>query len=120
MRLETTMLNRFFQGTTGIPETDVAHTIEARAVGNVQIVDVREPDEWTEGRIPGAVHIPLGSLASRTNELDPGQETIVVCHAGVRSLTGADILLKAGFADAKSLAGGMIAWIGAGQPVERG
>ena len=113
------MLNRFFQGTNGTPETDVAHTIEARTNGAVQVVDVREPDEWAEGRIPGAIHIPLGSLASRANELDSTRETIVVCQAGVRSLTGADILLKAGFADAKSLQGGMLAWAGAGQPVER-
>ena len=113
------MLNRLFPGAPGVPETDVPHAIEAQANNAVQIVDVREPDEWVEGRIPGAVHIPLGSLASRVNELDPNQETIVVCQAGVRSLTGADILLKAGFADAKSLAGGMIAWVGAGQPVEQ-
>jgi rhodanese-related sulfurtransferase len=113
------MLNRLFPGAPGVPETDVAHTIEARANDAVQIVDVREPDEWSEGRIPGAVHIPLGSLATRVNELDPGQETIVVCQAGVRSLTGADILIKAGVVDAKSLSGGMVAWAVAGQPVER-
>jgi rhodanese-related sulfurtransferase len=114
------MLNRLFQGTPGVPETDVAHTIEARTDGDVQIVDVREPEEWAEGRIPGSVHIPLGSLAQRSGELDPARETIVVCQAGVRSLTGADILLKAGFADAKSLQGGILAWAGAGQTMERG
>src|SRR5688500_8461985 len=69
---ETNMLNRFFQQPTGTPETDVTHAIEARTKGAAQIVDVREPDEWAEGRIPGAIHIPLGSLASRANELDPG------------------------------------------------
>ena len=112
------MLNRFFKQPAA-PETDVTATAQARAEGTVQILDVREPDEWAEGRIPGAVHIPLGDLAARAGELDPEQPVIVVCRSGVRSLYGAEILLKSGFADAKSLAGGMLDWAAAGQPVER-
>ena len=102
-----------------VPETTVSETVAARDAGSAQILDVREPDEWAEGHIPDATHIPLGSLPLRTNELDAETPVIVVCRSGVRSLSGADILLKAGFGDAKSMAGGMIDWAASGQPVER-
>ena len=100
------------------PEVDVAEAARARAAGTAQLVDVREPDEWAEGRIPGAVHIPLGDLPARAGEVDPTRPVIAVCRSGRRSLAAADALLAAGFAEAASLAGGMIAWREAGQPVE--
>ena len=112
------MLNPF-SSLPNVPETDVTHTAQAREDGSAQIVDVREPEEWAEGHIPGAIHIPLGELAARTGELDSGQPAIVVCRSGRRSLYGAETLLQAGFGDAKSLAGGMVDWEAAGQPVER-
>jgi rhodanese-related sulfurtransferase len=112
------MLNPF-SSLPNVPETDVTHTAQAREGGSAQIVDVREPEEWAEGHIPGAIHIPLGELAARTGELDSGQPAIVVCRSGRRSLYGAETLLQAGFGDAKSLAGGMVDWEAAGQPVER-
>lgn len=101
------------------PETSVADASTAYTEGSVQFVDVREPDEWAEGHIPGAVHIPLGSLPGRAGELDAERPVVVVCRSGVRSLAGTEILLDAGFSDAKSMAGGMIDWTEAGNPVER-
>jgi rhodanese-related sulfurtransferase len=100
-------------------EVDVRHTAHARATGRVQIVDVREPDEWQAGHVPGAIHIPLGALAARRGELDPARPVITVCRSGNRSLVALDVLRDAGITDAKSLAGGMIAWQAAGQPVAR-
>jgi rhodanese-related sulfurtransferase len=113
------MLHSLFNRGPQVPETTVSETVAARDAGTVQILDVREPDEWAAGHIPDAVHIPLGSLPTRTGELDQNLPVVVVCRSGVRSLSGADILLKAGFGDAKSMAGGMIDWAAAGQPVER-
>lgn len=113
------MINQVGKTVQAIPEVDVAHTVRARSAGTSQIVDVREPDEWAEGRIPGAVLIPLGDLAKRRGELDPARPVIAVCRSGRRSLFAAEDLLSAGFTDATSLAGGMIAWREAGQPVER-
>ena len=113
------MLGRLFGQAPQAPETDVATTARERAAGAIQIVDVREPDEWATGHIPGSVLIPLGELAARRGELDPARPVVVVCRSGSRSLTGADVLLGAGFKDAKSMAGGMIAWAEAGHPVER-
>jgi len=81
-------------------------------------VDVREPDEWAEGHMPGAIHIPLGDLAQRLKEL-PGEKPIVtVCRSGKRSLVAVDILEAAGRSGAKSLAGGMLEWKKQGLPIE--
>lgn len=99
------------------PEVSVGQAIEART--STQIVDVREPDEWTEGHIAGAVHIPLGDLLQRAGELDPNRPVVTVCHLGGRSLIAAEALSNAGFQDVASMAGGMAAWEDAGQPITR-
>lgn len=75
------------------------------------LVDVRELHEWNEGHIPGARHIPLGSLARRVGELDPAKEIIAVCRSGNRSVTAAMILQRAGYSKVSSMAGGMISWM---------
>jgi rhodanese-related sulfurtransferase len=103
----------------GTSEIDVAGAVAARQRGTAQIVDVREPDEWREGHIPGAMHLPLAQLSVRSTELDPTRPVITVCRSGRRSLIAGDALQKAGFSDVASLAGGMIAWAGAKQPVTR-
>ncbi len=99
------------------PEVDVTEAARAWATGAAQIVDVREPDEWAAGHIPDAVHIPHGELPTRTGELDPARPVITVCRSGRRSLAAADVLIAAEFPDAASLAGGMLAWDYAKQPV---
>ena len=92
---------------------DARRRTEAGAI----LLDVREPDEWTAGRAPGATWIPLGALASRQQELPAGQAIVVVCRSGVRSARATTALLAAGY-DATNLAGGMQAWAAAGLPVE--
>ena len=52
---------------------------------DINLIDVREDDEVAEGKIPGAVHIPLGSVESRMNELDKSKEYVMVCRSGGRS-----------------------------------
>lgn len=101
------------------PEITVAEYLRDVAGTGVQVVDVRESDEWCEGHIPGSVLIPMGEVAFRLRELDPSRPVITVCRSGRRSLYSAEELLAAGFRDVKSLAGGVIAWAEAGQPLER-
>jgi rhodanese-related sulfurtransferase len=84
------------------------------------VLDVREPDEWAAGHIPGATLIPLGLLASRVGELDRDQRIVVVCRSGNRSAEGRDILLGAGFPSVTSVEGGMTDWASAGLPIETG
>jgi adenylyltransferase/sulfurtransferase len=75
------------------------------------IVDVREPAEFEICRIPGAVLIPLGQLPSRIGELDPAREIVLQCKVGSRSASATAYLRRAGFALARNLTGGILAWI---------
>lgn len=75
----------------------------------VQLLDVREDEEWVAGHIEGAVHIPMGQLMARLNEVDRERTVVVVCRMGGRSATVADALLRVGY-EAHNLEGGMQAW----------
>ena len=80
------------------------------------VLDVREQDEWNEGHVPGAHHIPLGELENRIDAVEDGSRVFVVCRSGKRSLQGADILESNGI-DAVSVAGGTLGWIHSGREV---
>lgn len=78
----------------------------------VLILDVRQPDEYEEGHIEGAVLIPLGELASRLDEIDRTRTILVVCWSGFRSSRAAAALIEAGYAQVLNLRGGMASWDG--------
>ncbi len=101
-----------------MPEIDITQAAEART-RQVPLVDVREPDEYEEGHVPGAINIPVDRLPDRVDELDRSAPVHVICASGRRSAAMADFLTEAGF-DATSVAGGTTAWIRAGHPVETG
>jgi hydroxyacylglutathione hydrolase len=61
------------------------------------VVDVREPLEWDTGFVPGAILVPLGSLRDELGRIPRDREVVVICEAGIRSATGASILLKEGY-----------------------
>ena len=79
-------------------------------VPELQVVDVRNPGEVTDGMIPGAVNIPVGQLPDRTGELDPRRPTVVYCAGGYRSSVAASLLRQRGFADVSDVLGGYGAW----------
>ena len=101
------------------PEVSVTVASELHALGAF-VLDVREPDEWAAGHIQGATLIPLGQLASRTNEVPRDRAVVVVCRSGNRSAQGRDILQGAGLTAVTSMSGGMSAWATAGLPVVSG
>lgn len=74
------------------------------------LVDVREDWEWALGHLDGSLHLPLGELPGRMNELDTRRDIVTICHRGVRSLRARDLLQGAGFAHVRSLSGGIDAW----------
>jgi len=78
---------------------------------DIEIVDVREPEEWEAGRIPGVKHIPLGEIPIRLNEIDPKKETILVCRSGNRSGKAAEFLTQKGY-NVVNMRGGMLDWTG--------
>ena len=102
-----------------IPEVD-ADEAKRRQDAGALVVDVREPDEWAAGHVVGALHIPLGTLSSRSQELPADRELLFICRSGNRSLTGAKQARSAGRDHVASIAGGTVAWIRHGLPVERG
>ena len=96
-------------------------TLEEIAAG-VQIVDVREPEEFIGpfGHIAGAVLIPLDEWPARMAEIDHGRPVVTVCRSGTRSAQAATLLSKAGHPEVANLAGGMLRWRSAGYPVKGG
>ncbi len=93
----------------------VAHAVPA---GEVTVLDVREPVEWETGYAPGAVLISLGSLKDRLGVIPHQKLVAVICEAGVRSSTGASLLLAAGFPRVATVSEGMSGYRRAGLPLE--
>ena len=94
-------------------EIDEVDALEARErQGSALFVDVRERDEWEEGAIPGAIHIPRGRLESRIEGLVPDRSTEIVlyCSVGSRSVFTAKALEEMGYEHVASLAGGFTDW----------
>lgn len=75
------------------------------------LIDVREADEVAHGKIPGAVHIPLGEIQMRLGELEKDKEYILICHSGGRSAFAGNYLTFQGF-NVINMEGGMLAWKG--------
>lgn len=91
-----------------ISATELAKRLEQGE--DLQLVDVREPHELEISQLPDALLIPLGQVASRFEDLDPNQETILICKSGVRSSRALGILINEGFNKVHNLKGGINAW----------
>jgi len=101
---------------TRIQEVGVA---EAQGMPKVVYLDVREPNEWNLGRIPGAKFIPRGQLETNVEKQIPRDANVVIyCASGNRSALAADTMRIMGYEHASSLRGGFRAWIDAGGEVE--
>lgn len=95
---------------------------EARGLleaGKCQLVDVREPVEFAEERVEGAISMPLGTVEERCVELDRSTPVVVMCLAGKRGEAGAKKLLAAGFGEVVNLEGGINGWKAAGCAVKK-
>ena len=85
----------------------------------VAVVDVREPAEWDDGHIDGALHLPMFEAAGRRDEIPAGRPVAVVCAGGLRSSTVISALQRHGVANLHNVTGGMGAWVKAGYGVTR-
>jgi hydroxyacylglutathione hydrolase len=88
--------------------------------GEVTVVDVRRESEWAHGHLPGALHIPLGTLAGRIGEIPRGQPVVVQCQGGTRSAMAASVLLSHGVRDVINLRGGYEEWRRDALPIAQG
>jgi rhodanese-related sulfurtransferase len=92
---------------------------ELIAQGNVEIVDVREPGEWSGGHLPGARLVPLDRLRAAPETASLHDGIIFVCAAGVRSQTAARLAESRGLTKVYNLTGGTRGWANAGLPLVR-
>ncbi len=108
------------QARSEISEIDASHGRDRIESGEPVVVDVREQNEWDEGHIPGALHVPRGHLESRIERLAPdtGRPVVVYCSVGNRSVFAAKTLAELGYEDVVSLAGGFTDWKRNGFPVQ--
>jgi rhodanese-related sulfurtransferase len=98
-----------------ISVAELADRLDASAI----VVDVRQPDEYLGGHVPGAVLIPLNDVPERFGELPTDREVLVVCRSGGRSYVASEFLVANGVR-AVSVAGGTLAWIESGREVVEG
>lgn len=92
-----------------ISATDLKRRMDAGE--DIQLIDVRQPEEWAFAKIDGAKLIPLGEILNRIGEIDQHRETVLHCKMGMRSAKAVEALQHAGFkGDIKNLKGGITAW----------
>ena len=93
---------------------------DARSQGQAATyLDVREPNEWNLGHLPGAIHIPRGQLETKVEAIVPRNKRVVIyCASGNRSALAADTLQQMGYENVVSLTGGFTGWAQSGGDVE--
>jgi rhodanese-related sulfurtransferase len=101
-----------------VPEIDVSTLAELHARG-VTLIDVRNPDEYEAGHVPGARLIPLHEVGERVDEVPADGPVYVICAMGGRSRKACEILMPQG-RDVTNVAGGTKGWIEAGHAVNAG
>jgi len=105
---------------TALPDTvDVATVNAIKDQPGVFLLDVREPDEYAAGHIPGITLIPMNDVPSRLSEIPKDKQVIVTCRTGNRSGQITDYLREQGFTNVHNMDGGIVAWEAAGYAVEQ-
>lgn len=112
-------LSRRLQKFKTLEPSDVARKAGREGVA---LIDVRESNEWKEGHIKGARHIPLGQLDKKLGEIraESPDEVVLYCRSGNRSATAANLLVKNGMENVSHLGGGILAWEAQSYPVSKG
>ncbi len=127
--LNMTAIEATNRGTVDMPwvmltSTPAIDAVDIDAVRNrneiTLLLDVREPEEYLMGHIPGAVNLPQADLASRLEELPRDRPLMITCQAGMRSVRAAQFLKQVGFTQVASVTGGTTAWSRAGGSLATG
>ncbi len=90
--------------------SEVKTVLDRDKKGEYLLLDVRQPEEYESGHIPGAMLMPLGELEARWEELERGKKIITYCRSGHRSMAAAIALCGLGLKDVRSLQGGILNW----------
>ena len=96
-----------------VPATITSEQLKERldAGQSIHMIDVREHEEVAHGMIDGAIHIPLGQIPQRLDDIPRDEEVIFICRSGYRSDQACQYLEALGFKGATNLVGGMLAWV---------
>jgi phage shock protein E len=98
---------------------DVATAASLRDRSDVVMLDVRTPEEYAQGHIPGITLIPLDQVPNRLSEIPKDKTVVVTCRTGNRSDQAAQFLRQQGYDNVHNMLGGIVAWEQAGYPVEK-
>lgn len=90
--------------------------LDAALAAGARVFDVREPDEYVAGHVPGAVAVPLGEVAGQVDQFRGAGPAYVVCKSGGRSMRACELLADEGVA-VVNVAGGTAAWVASGRDV---
>ncbi len=101
-----------------VPDVDIV-ALERRTTDTL-VLDVREPEEYARGHVPGALNVPQAMLASQLDAIPRTQAVYVICEGGFRSLRAAQFLSQAGYPQVSNVKGGTAAWRNAGKPLRLG
>ena len=105
-----------------LPEMSQAALLEhqAKHADHLFVLDVRSPEEFREGHVPGAVNVPYDQIAARIAEVPKDKDVVLYCRSGRRAGIAADVLAANGYTRLSHLEGDMPAWIAQGRPVVEG
>jgi rhodanese-related sulfurtransferase len=106
------------RGSPPVREIDV-EALERRPP-EAAVLDVREPEEYAHGHVPGAISLPQAELASRLDEVPRDRPILTLCERGIRSFRAAQFLLQMGFEQVASVQGGTATWRAAAKPLALG
>jgi rhodanese-related sulfurtransferase len=101
-----------------IPEITVDELADRMAAGAV-VVDVRQPDEYTDGHVPGARLVPLNEVPDALDQFPRDVDVLLICRSGGRSMAAAEFLDQQGLS-VVNVAGGTLAWVASGREVVTG
>ncbi len=100
-------------------EPKEAYQLLQKEKDKIVLLDVRNPEEIkTDGKIPGSILIPLGTLAQNIDKLDKNKKIMVYCHSGMRSVSAARLLSSVGF-KVLNIKGGILNWKSEGLPIKK-
>jgi rhodanese-related sulfurtransferase len=101
-----------------VAEITVDELAERLAAG-VRLIDVREPSEYEEAHVPGAVLVPLGTVPEHVDAFRGDGPTFVICRSGARSMSACEFVAERGI-DVVNVAGGTMAWVTSGRDYATG
>ena len=101
---------------TEIPVNELTTLVENGSL----VVDVREPDEYESGHIPGAILVPLSTVLTNKSEFESDETVYIVCRSGGRSMQACEMLHDVGISNVVNVAGGTMGWISLGNEIVTG